>query len=107
MLVRKMGIKYLVRNCRCDSSGKDEEGNIPLHLAAFSGSLDIVKYVIEEKKCIPVCLGRLGRSPLHNACGRHSSLAVVKYLVEMHECDPTAIDQMGASPSIQLHSQVT
>ena len=68
----------------CDPSVKDDKGSTPLHVAAFSGSLDILMYLIEERKCSPGCPGQWGRSPLHNACGKNENLAMVKYLVEKH-----------------------
>ena len=82
----------------CDPSGKDEHGNTPLHVAAFSGSLDILIYLIEEQKCSPVCPGQWGRSPLHNACQENGNLAMEKYLVEKHECDPTGKDEQANTP---------
>ena len=77
-------VKYLVEKHGCDPSVKDDKGSTPLHVAAFSGSLDILMYLIEERKCSPGCPGQWGRSPLHNACGKNENLAMVKYLVEKH-----------------------
>ncbi|KAL5491465.1 hypothetical protein EMCRGX_G016755 [Ephydatia muelleri] len=91
-------VKYLVEMHGCDPTGKDEQGNTPLNIAAFSGSLDILMYLIEEQKCSPGCPGQWGRSPLHNACGRNGNLAMVKYLVEKHGCDPSGKDEQGNTP---------
>ena len=79
-------------------SGKDEYGNTPLNVAAMSCSLDIVMYLIKERKCSPGCPGRWGRSPLHNACYKNGNLAMVKYLVEKHGCDLFIQDICGQTP---------
>ena len=79
-------VKYLVEQCGYDVFGKDQDGNIPLHIAARYGHLDIVVYLIEDKRCDPKFPGKHDRTPLHYACEK--SLAIVKYLVETHGCDP-------------------
>ena len=43
-------VKYLVEKHGCDPAGKDDDGDTPLNVAAFSGSLDILMYLIDEKK---------------------------------------------------------
>ena len=70
----------------------------PLHVAALSGSLDILMYLIEERMCSPGCPGQWGRSPLHNACFSNGNLAVVQYLVEKHGCDLFICDKYGQTP---------
>ena len=77
---------------------KDEQGSTPLNVAAMSGSLDILMYLIEERKCSPACPGQWGRSPLHNACSKNGNLAMAKYLVEKHGCDPSVKDEQGSTP---------
>eukprot|EP00731_Ephydatia_muelleri_P024038 Em0016g309a len=91
-------VKYLVEKHRCDLSGRDEQGNTPLNVAASSGSLGILIYLIEEKECDPRCLGHWGRSLLHNACGKNGNLEMVKYLVEKHRCDLSGWDEQGNTP---------
>ena len=88
-------VKYLVEKHGCDPLGKDDQGNTPLNVAAFSGSLDILMYLIEERNCSPGCPGEGGSSPLHNTCEENGNLAMVKYLVEKHGCDPLGKDDQG------------
>ena len=91
-------VKYLVEKHGCDPSGKDDDGDTPLHLAASSGKLDISMYLIEERKCSSGCPGQRGRSPLHYACEGNGNLAMVKYLVEKHGCDLFIQDIYGQTP---------
>ena len=53
-------VKYLVEKHGCDPFGKDDDGDTPLNVAAMSGSLDILMYLIEERKCSPACPGAMG-----------------------------------------------
>ena len=91
-------VKYLVEKHRCDSSDTDDDGSTALNIAALSGSLDILMYLIEERRCSPTCPGELGRSPLHNGCSKDDNLAMVKYLVVKHGCDPSGKDEQGSTP---------
>ena len=67
--------KRLVQKRGCDPAQKDKQGNTPLSVAALSGSLDILMYLIEKRKCSPGCPGQWGRSLLHNACQKNGNLA--------------------------------
>ena len=89
-------VKYLVEKHGCDPTGKDDDGNTSLHLAAAFGSLEMVMYLIEDRKINPECPDGMGRSPLHNAC--ELNLAIVKYLVEKHGCDIYFKDSYGLTP---------
>ena len=90
-------VKYLEEKHAygCDPSGKDNQGNIPLHVAALSGSLDILMYLTEERKCSQECPGQWGISPLHQACHKNENLAMVMYLVEKHGCHPSGKGKQG------------
>ncbi|KAL5490967.1 hypothetical protein EMCRGX_G016178 [Ephydatia muelleri] len=48
-------VKYLVEKHGCDPSGKDDNGDTPLNVAALSGRLDILMCLIDERKCSPGC----------------------------------------------------
>ncbi|KAL5483958.1 hypothetical protein EMCRGX_G020379 [Ephydatia muelleri] len=90
--------KYLIEKKGYDQMRKNEQGNTPLHMAAIGGNLDIMKYLIEERKCCPESLGQWGRIPLHHASEDDKNLVMVKYLVEKHGCDPCRKDEQGNAP---------
>ena len=54
-------VKYLVEKHGSDPKSKDTNGDTSLNVAAFSGSLDILIYLIEERKCSPECRGQWDR----------------------------------------------
>jgi len=62
-----------------DFIASDDDGNIPLHLAAESGELNLVKYFIEEKGADSNSSNRNGNTPLHNAA-QHGELNSLKFL---------------------------
>ena len=75
----------------------DNHGDTPIHLAAFHGHLQILRYYIEEKNCPKGCRNRYRNTPLHRAA-RQGHLDVVKYLVEEKECDPMCVCNWGRTP---------
>ena len=80
----------------------DHFNNAPLHYAAQNGHLEVVKFLTEDIKCDPNCIGQFGRIPLHYSSeGGH--LDCVKYLVETYNCDPLWLDENKNSP---LHKAV-
>ena len=60
-LVQKHGSNIL-------KDARDSKGNTPLHIAAMSGSEDVVSAFINEFSCDVNVTGYLGRSLLHSAC---------------------------------------
>ena len=75
----------------------NDHGDNPLHLAAFHGHMQIVKYLIEERDCDKECQNRYKNTPLHRAA-RQGQLAVVQYLVKEKECDPMCVCNWGRTP---------
>jgi len=59
----------------------------PLHTAANSGHLNIVKLFIVEKNCDPNIPGLDGMTPLHFAA-LSGHLHIVKYLIDEQGCNP-------------------
>jgi ankyrin repeat protein len=75
-------------------------GNTPLHSAAKSGNLDLVKYLIEEKGADFNAPDNDGETPLHSAAS-WGTLDVLKYLIEEKGADFNTPDNDGETP---LHS---
>ena len=76
-------VQYMMEN----GVGREESGPYTLlHLAAFGGKLDIVKYLIQKRGFDPVIKDRLDMTPLHSACAS-GQLKVVKFLVNECEAD--------------------
>ena len=44
---------------------EDENGTTPLHLASQFGTLEIVKFLTDEKHCDPLSRDKSGNTPLH------------------------------------------
>ena len=112
-------VKYLITECKCDpmvtnKDGKtvfhyafekkcldvvgylvsvnpvDEDGNTFLHLAAKTGSYDIVKQLIGDYKCNPEATNRFGQRALHCAV---EHISIVKYLLTECKCNSRATDK--------------
>ena len=116
-------IKYLVEEQHCDLDGRTYDWTnligehfsdrfkyyelwsefmngkdwAPLHLVCYSGNMDIIKYLTEEKKCDLYCRTNDGITPLHLVCF-YGHLKVVKYLVERHKCDLLCKNIYGQTP---------
>ena len=70
----------------------------PLHNAAITGDMELVRHYIETKKWCPNKLDQYGNNTLHNAA-QHGQLEVVKYLTGLNEetihCDPSVKNEHG------------
>ena len=76
---------------------KHQYGNTAPHAAAQGGSLDVMKYFINERDCNPACLGYLGGTPLHVGT-EHDCFGVIKYLVIEQQVEPLCQDEGGVTP---------
>ena len=114
-------VKYLITNCKCDPMVIDKDnktvlnyavqekcldvveylisinpvdkvGNTFLHLAAKTGSNDVIKQLIGDYKCNPEAINRFGQRVLHCAV---EHISIVKYLITECNCDPMATDKDG------------
>eukprot|EP00736_Rhodelphis_marinus_P005798 Rmarinus@m.2595 len=61
----------------------DDKGHTTLHMAAANGCLDIIRYLIEVKRCDDLVsrTTNLGETMLHIA-GLHGNVNVIRYIVE-------------------------
>lgn len=67
-------VKFLTDKKHQKPLQKDEHGNTALHAAAQGGSLDVLKYFINEKNCNPTC---------HGHCERTSFMWLLNMLILM------------------------
>ena len=79
----------------CTSS--DNHGDNPLHLAAYYGHLDIVKYLITKENFQQECTNKYKNTALHRAA-HQGNLKVVKYLIEEEKCDPMRVCNLAQTP---------
>ena len=96
----------------CDLESKTSDGVTPLHIACLHRKLDIVRYLIERKKCSPDLETSDGLTLLDYACGKtryhynfstyapdpgqedqamQAQAAVVKYLMNKCDYDPANV----------------
>ena len=76
---------------------KDPSGLTLLHLACQHGHLDIVQYLINDRKCNPETTTTNGCTPLHTAC-KSGRLHIIKCLITDHKCNPHCTDNDGYTP---------
>ncbi|XP_076285654.1 uncharacterized protein LOC143211676 [Lasioglossum baleicum] len=81
-------------------NAKNNKGQTPLHYAAKSDKLEVVKYLIEEKGANVNVKDNNGQTPLHSAVD-HGKLEVVRYLIEEKNANINVKDNNGQTP---LHS---
>ena len=80
---------------------KTVDGLTPLHLAASSGLLDVVRYLIETLHCSPFACNDYGNNALGHACAISNCYPMVaRYLVK-HGCNPLEKMWLGLSQSDQ------
>ena len=82
-----IGVQYLAKNF--NPHIRDSNGFAPLHIACENGYLEIVKYLIQEANCDPMCMTSDAWTPLHSAT-QYGKLDVIKYLTSDQECDPSS-----------------
>ena len=78
-------MRYFIEQQHCDPSIPTVDGVTPLHLAAGSGHLDIVKYLTLERLCDHLCTDIDNDTPLHVAT-MFGHLEVVQFFVETLQC---------------------
>ena len=77
-------------------TARDKEGNTPLHVAAMSGSKDVVLSLVNEFGCDINVKGHLGRSLLHAVCAFENGLPVMKFVGQY--ISPWVVDDNGDTP---------
>ena len=88
-------VKRLVIDCGVDPNIQDFNGWTPLHHAAQSGHLNVVKLLLEHG-ANPNIQNNNGNTPLHLAA-RRDYCVIVRLLLE-HGADPTIRNNNGITP---------
>ena len=92
--MRRRTVRALVEQ-GADLGAVDKFGRTAMHWAAYSGNLELVKYLVSVKADVNAADD--GRTVLHAAAGR-GELDVVEYLVGQG-ADPAVVDSDGNTPA--------
>ena len=84
-------VKTLIRDFNADITARNDNKNMPIHVAALAGKHEVVLTLINEFGCDPTVKGQFGRSLLHNACNG-GNVSLVKTLIRDFNADITARD---------------
>ncbi len=88
-------VKRLV-NMGHNPMSKYLDDSTTLHVAAYHGKIEILKYLVEDLGCNPASPGPHGGTPLHISAER-KHLSIVQYLITKHEVDSLLPDDEGYS----------
>ena len=94
-------VEYLLSTFRCNTSLKNDKGELPLHMACIT-NVTIVRLVVKNSmldSTLMDCQTKCGETPLHMAC-KAGALDIVKYFTESFDCNAimTLRDDKGKSP---------
>ncbi|XP_050508860.1 alpha-latrocrustotoxin-Lt1a-like [Diabrotica virgifera virgifera] len=90
-------LQYLVEDCKMDVNVSDVDGNLPVHLAAEFGRVDILMYLKEKGANLSISNNK--KHTLVHAAAQSGNLEVVQYLVEDCKMDVNVCDIHGNLPS--------
>uniref|UniRef100_A0A6P7GUM2 Serine/threonine-protein phosphatase 6 regulatory ankyrin repeat subunit B-like n=1 Tax=Diabrotica virgifera virgifera TaxID=50390 RepID=A0A6P7GUM2_DIAVI len=90
-------LQYLVEDCKMDVNVSDVNGNLPVHLAAEFGRVDILMYLKEKGSNLSISNNK--KHTLVHAAAQSGNLEVVQYLVEDCKMDVNVCDIHGNLPS--------
>ena len=73
-------------------------GDTPLHVACRNRHIDMVRYMVGECRCNPMCKNHFGDTPLHVACSQKGNLHIIQYLINECRCDPMSKNRFNNTP---------
>ena len=85
-----MEVVKLVSQCD-DVSHQDKDGNTALHIACETCTLEVVKYLVEERKCKQTLQNNKGKLPFHVAC----CVGALEKVKLVSDCDVNAKTESG------------
>ena len=78
-------------------TSRDQDGYLPIHVAAQQGRINIVSTLVNDFNCDPAVRGPRGITPLHEACSS-GNLDLVRLLIMDMKCDSCCQDDDGNTP---------
>ena len=73
---------------------EDNKGHIPLHYAAYSGHLELGKYLVGLDRDLVDRNSADGRTPIFFAC-QNGHFDIVQYFIEEAQCNPLHVNNSG------------
>ena len=90
-------VQTLIRQQKADVNDRDDQNNMPFHVAAFAGKAEVVLTLINDFGCDPNVRGNRSRSLLHNTC-LGGSISLVQTLIREHKADVNGRDDQHDTP---------
>ena len=89
-------LEFLTKQCHCDQTIQNVNGELPLHIVCGKNSLEVVKLV---SNCDSNTQTKLGNTALHIACKRNeTSFKTLEFLTKQCHCDQTIQNVNGELP---------
>ena len=93
-------VRYLVMEKKCSVNKVNKDGNLPLHIACYSQSLEMAELVsCDVDKGNLVLRNKDGHTPLHIVCGQFKSKPIAQHLVSIG-CRP--VDNPGLFTDLNI-----
>ena len=76
---------------------RDNNDFSPLHIACEKSYLEIVKFLVQDVNCDPMCMTSNAWTPLHSA-SQGGNMDIIKYLIKEYNCDSSCRTLNGMTP---------
>ena len=91
-------VKYCIDVLHCNPLLLNDDGNSTLHVATDGGQLNIIKYLIEEQKCLPVTPSAHDESSALHIAAFNGFLPAIKYFIEKMKINPLLSNNQHKNP---------